>query len=266
MGSIVINSVLSIARNEVGVREESQDWGDRVSDYLQSVGINFPAHWCAAFTYWCVKQGSSSDGFTNPVLRSSYCPDIHHWAKRESILYTIPKVGDIWLIYRTFSDGIYDAYHCGFVTDVSGASFGTIEGNTNIDGSSNGIGVFERRRHNSSNTKFVRWAELAKASTATYKLFLKQGDNEIEVADCPIINGRSWMPVRKVAERLGYQVDWNELRQSVLIDGEDLTSEIVIINGKGHCRVTEFANFVGMSLSVDNSSRKLTLSGNPRRF
>jgi hypothetical protein len=56
---------------------------------------------------------------------------------------SIVKPGDIFLLQKTPNDW----FHTGLITAVHESVFETIEGNTNEDGSHNGIGVYKRSRN-----------------------------------------------------------------------------------------------------------------------
>jgi hypothetical protein len=56
---------------------------------------------------------------------------------------SLVKPGDIFLLPQA----PLDWFHTGLVIEVKGDVFVTIEGNTNEDGSRNGVGVFKRNRN-----------------------------------------------------------------------------------------------------------------------
>lgn len=125
---------IDIAIGETGKQEEpiGSNWGPHVQKYLKSVGITFPASWCMAFVYWCVKEayGKSPLKKTGGVLLCwNNIP-----AQYKS---TQPKAGDIFIM--NFGKGLG---HTGFVERVEGDILHTIEGNaTTISGSREGIEV-----------------------------------------------------------------------------------------------------------------------------
>ena len=183
----LIGTTLAIAKEEVGVVEEGpKNWGDRVSQFLKRVGYSKPRPWCAAFVYWSIDEAAAKLKQPNPFIRTGYCPSIHRWAKKQDILLDKPQVGDVFLAYKHFSDppllgslnymyfsaqiSVLDACHIGFVAQVLGAKFYTIEGNTNDDGSADGYGVLEHERDNSDSYKFVRWQNLVMSSASQKRL------------------------------------------------------------------------------------------------
>lgn len=55
-------ALIEWARGELGVTEATTNWGPEVSTYLASVGIRYPAMWCAAFISCGVQHAERSTG------------------------------------------------------------------------------------------------------------------------------------------------------------------------------------------------------------
>lgn len=145
-------AVLAVAASQVGVREIPQDSnrGPDVEKYLASVGLGPGYAWCAAFVYWCLREAGSQLNKPNRCLRSGGV--IKQWNHAAGRLPTITsreardnpallKPGMVFVI-----DSGKGLGHEGFVLSVSGASFTTIEGNTDGSGSREGGGVYQRLR------------------------------------------------------------------------------------------------------------------------
>jgi hypothetical protein len=145
----------ALAYQSVGVREEpvGANWGKSVSIYLASVGIYQPAPWCAAFVNYKIHQAAQQLGMTTDWPRTAYCPAILAWAKRVGRILAAPQPGCIFLV-RGLLPG--SAKHTGFVYRVTGGTIQTVEGNSNDNGSSEGIGVFTLHRPVTSRLIFVR--------------------------------------------------------------------------------------------------------------
>jgi hypothetical protein len=123
-----------------------------VDDYLKAVGLD-PATdsyaWCAAFVYWSFKQAAARVGTDNPVIRTAGVLD--HWRKAgragvtrlvsEEILadLSLLKPGLVFVINTGGGHG-----HMGLVEDFRDDRLITIEGNTNLPGDREGVGVFRR--------------------------------------------------------------------------------------------------------------------------
>ncbi|MDB0600694.1 CHAP domain-containing protein [Tenacibaculum maritimum] len=121
--------------------------GIAVEKYLASVGLSKGYPWCAAFTTW------NLNAVNIPNPQSAWSPN---WAKSKDQIWSRklvkthrvksnPQLGDCFTIYYP---KLQRVGHVGFYTGrASNGYFTTIEGNTNINGSRKGIGVFKRKRH-----------------------------------------------------------------------------------------------------------------------
>jgi Putative peptidoglycan binding domain/CHAP domain len=153
-GTPVQQKAIEIALSQVGNMENplGSNRGPEVDGYLRSVGLNpaggsFP--WCAAFVYFCFQQAATQLGVANPAIQDAGVLDcwnkagrmpVHRIAASEAI--TIPsliKPGMVFVLKTGASTG-----HMGLVEKVQGNRLTTIEGNTNVSGAREGIGVFER--------------------------------------------------------------------------------------------------------------------------
>jgi hypothetical protein len=157
-----LEAVLEAARNEIGVMEvpPGSNWGPKVKAYLNSVGINFPAAWCAAFVYFCFEEVAKATGKPNPCFKTGGV--MLHWNKTagKKILMAdavnnpgLIKPGHLFIM--SFGGGLG---HTGLVESVNGGFITVIEGNTNNGGSREGVGVFRRNRKiNSINRGFIEY-------------------------------------------------------------------------------------------------------------
>ena len=245
--------IINIARREKPTGYKNMEiWGandgPKVRKYLRSVGINFPAPWCAAFVYWCIsKLVEELQLNTMPFPRTGYCPTIELWAREHNILADTPEPGDVFLLYDYLG-----VAHTGFVTDVivddKLITIKTIEGNTNIGGSPEGIGIFERERViRNKNLRFVKWYKLIKRKS--YKIMM---DNKVIIENAPIIDGRTIVPIREISEKLGANVYWNKEAQCVDVNGKRII-KILFLNGKTYCHIRQLSHILKI-LHVDNKT------------
>ena len=146
------NSPVSFAVAELGKHEDPKgsNWGPDIKKYLNSVGINFAASWCAAFVYWCFREAAFKANKPCPVVKTAGVMD--HWNKGMNHRVTTPMPGDIFIM--DFGKGLG---HTGIVEYVIGEFIGTIEGNTNDDGSREGYEVARRKRKISACKGFLRY-------------------------------------------------------------------------------------------------------------
>ena len=114
--------------------------GPEVDQYLARAGVPSPNPWCMAFVYFCVDEAAKKSNKPTPIKRTASCQDLFLWAKANGRIVARPEEGDIFLV-------IGEGGHChtGFVNgSIVNNRFPTVEGNSNNDGSSNGIAVVSR--------------------------------------------------------------------------------------------------------------------------
>jgi surface antigen len=141
-------ALIETARSQVGYREGRNN----DSKYGRWYGLNHEA-WCAMFVSWAFAQA----GEPLPAIQGrkgfAKVAEAFRWGRANGRLARAPRVGDVFLISH---DG--DRGHTGIVISVNNdGTITTIEGNTNIDGSRNGNGVYRRSRKTASiNAGFLR--------------------------------------------------------------------------------------------------------------
>lgn len=142
--------VVDVARGELGVRETSANWSPRIKQYLNAVGINRPAYWCAAFVAWCLDQC----GIYHSI--SAWSPT----AARKNVIYRrnarrnqTPRAGDVGTLYYSNLGRVGHA----FIIEHWGNKVITIEGNGSEAGSRNGVAVVRRVRMKSTIYAVSRW-------------------------------------------------------------------------------------------------------------
>lgn len=216
-----LQAILDEALSQNGVREAgTTNSGPEVDGYLASVGLPPGNPWCAAFVHWCVDRGLHQLGLSNPLPRTGYCPDLEHWAASHHVLAGSPSRGDVFLHFETV-DGVYRAAHTGLVRAVNGSVFDTVEGNTNEDGSRQGIGVFTRERTTGPSYKFLQLSKVLPAATAP--LSLSRADGTTATLQALVEGEQTLAPVRQVAEFFGHTVAWSAA-SGLTIDGQSFAS------------------------------------------
>lgn len=142
---------VQIALTQTHVREqpEGSNDGPDIQKYCRSAGKSAPALWCMAFVYWAFSEASSRLGKPHPMLgvpdwAKIYVTGVYAWARENGKTVKKPARGDVFCVPGGTEGRTHK--HTGIVTEVNGDTVRTIEGNTNNDGSSNGIGVFARTR------------------------------------------------------------------------------------------------------------------------
>ena len=143
--NLLKNDVLAIASQEVGVRERTgNNDGERIEEYLHTVGLHRGDPYCAAFVSWLYKKA----GYPGP--RTGWSPDLFP-TKR---LVKDPKPEDVFGVYIASKRRIA---HCGIVERMHSDFIYTIEANTNNSGGAEGDGVYRRMRHKRSISKYASW-------------------------------------------------------------------------------------------------------------
>jgi len=126
---------------------------------LKSVGINFPAPWCAAYVGIVCRNSCISYPYSGFVPNWS----VGTWKEKvvfdkrkasRSVLPTEVRRGDIATIY--FSSLKRDAHIFIILGVTEKGNLITIEGNTNDNGSRDGYGVFVRVRELWQVSKVIR--------------------------------------------------------------------------------------------------------------
>jgi len=143
----LLRETLSVAQSQVGMMEKpsGSNRGKEVESYQARVGIPAGTFWCAAFVYFCFDEAAKKLGVVNPLVKTGGCLD--HWNRSKAAKIkakdardnpNLVKPGNVFIIDHGGGHG-----HTGIVKRVEGGRLITIEGNSNPNGSSNGIGVFE---------------------------------------------------------------------------------------------------------------------------
>lgn len=139
--------VVAAAQKEIGVREgDVQNTGKRVSEYLRYVGINRPDKWCAAWVSFVFGQV----GYSTP--KTAWSPALFPASRQVAKA----KPGLVLGIYYASLKRIA---HCGIVEQVKNDWVFSVEGNTNVNGSREGDGVYRRTRHIRSIHRFADWCK-----------------------------------------------------------------------------------------------------------
>lgn len=114
--------------------------GAWVEAILRVVGCSKGSPWCAAFVSFVLTIVNNGK---NPLPSTASCEEIHQYAKKHDKLVTAPQPGDVFLVLTPEGH----AHHTGFcASGVVNGRVLTWEGNTNVDGSREGWGVFNRSR------------------------------------------------------------------------------------------------------------------------
>lgn len=160
-------ALVSAAASQIGLREESRNAAPGLVKFWQATsyptGMDDRQPWCAAFVAWCVREAMLAEPLlalgdkTRP--RSAAVKDWVPWALKPSNGCVVfgpsdpkykPEAGDIFTLAKVS--------HIGVVEGFDGKAVQTIEGNTDDQGSREGIKVCRRQRKLSEIKSFIRLA------------------------------------------------------------------------------------------------------------
>lgn len=150
----IAGAALTVAASQIGVREvpPGSNAGPAVEGYLASVGLDAGAFWCMAFVFWCFQRAAAERGVANPFPRTGGCLDAWRRVARQAPAAIVTREQALAEPSRVRPGAVFildhggGLGHTGFVSSVIGVALETIEGNSNDDGSRNGVGVFRLNR------------------------------------------------------------------------------------------------------------------------
>ncbi len=154
-GETYRQTLLDVAHSQVGVMEQplGSNGGPQVDQYLASVGRLPGLPWCMSFVYWAHAQATlrvhgsinrvpKTAGVQDGWIRSQHLPEITIVPRVRAIADPmLVQPGMVFFLNLGGSNG-----HCGIVMGAAGGLLTTIEGNTNNNGSREGIGVYVRQK------------------------------------------------------------------------------------------------------------------------
>lgn len=142
---------LSIAQTQPGQRESPQgsNSGPMVDKYLLSVGLKPGYAWCQAFVYWCYASAAARLATRCPVIRTAGVYDCwNKTAAAQKIMKadaiknpSLLSPGMQFILLYSGGTG-----HTGILEQIDGQILYTIEGNSNHNGSREGIEVVRHQR------------------------------------------------------------------------------------------------------------------------
>ncbi len=163
-GGALARRALAKAVGEIGVMEDPDrpNRGPKVDEYQFTAGLSSSGQfWCMAFVFWCFEKAAADSGLANTFPKTAHC--LTAWNRSTSMRISRTQAladpalvtpGSVFIIDWGNGNG-----HTGFVESVRNGALVTVEGNSNTNGSANGIGVFRVTRRNVANSEirgFIR--------------------------------------------------------------------------------------------------------------
>lgn len=139
------SAVISVARSQVGYREgySGGHWNNdqKYSDEVPGLGWSDFEAWCATFVSWVAMKAGDADLYP----RTASCGDGLRWFRSRGRTSEYPAIGAqvFYGVGGTYGNG---GHHTGIVYAYDSTYIYTIEGNTNESGSSEGNGVYLKKR------------------------------------------------------------------------------------------------------------------------
>lgn len=151
-------AIVNLARAELNrpVHETQADWSPRINDYQATTGA-YRVAWCASFVTWLGANAGDRTPFRSAGVGAWYSAAANRQSGLSFVSRNDARPGD--LVAFEWSGGTNFAAHghIGVLTSTvaSNGSFQTIEGNTTISGTIQGVG--QKTRYMGSTVKaFIR--------------------------------------------------------------------------------------------------------------
>lgn len=151
-------SLQEIFTSYLGVREATgHNDGVQVEKFLHNVGLTKGFPWCAAFVKTClIEAGVQSANKINGMALS--CENKKHFILTNRKQLEEPRAGDVGTLYYTNLGRIGHTFF--FDHSVNSTVYGSIEGNTNGEGSREGDGVYRKKRSINATYSISRWEDI----------------------------------------------------------------------------------------------------------
>lgn len=138
IGLLSANKVIATAEGTVGYREGRDpdgNWNNIEKFAAQVPGLAWAngQAWCAVWMSWVARTA----GVANLYPRTASCNAAYAWFKQHAHVSSYPAIGA-----QIFFGSNGDMHHTGLVRSYDANNVYTAEGNTNIDGSPQGNGVY----------------------------------------------------------------------------------------------------------------------------
>lgn len=155
--SNIATAALGFAISQLGVMEqpEGSNRGPEIDVYNVAADAPLGSFWCMSFVHFCFDQAARNIGLANPFPHTAGC--LQAWQLASRARKTISKAEALADLSKIKPGVVFildhggGLGHTGFVKSCIGGTLRTVEGNSNPNGSSNGIGVFELSRRNVAN-------------------------------------------------------------------------------------------------------------------
>lgn len=147
------DSLISIFRSQIGVKQIGDNTGPEVDMYLAAVGLSPGYPWCGAFVGWGYKM-------LDLIIPKSAAWTPSWFISSKVIDNIYIKRGDVGGIYFSNLGRIAHIFVYEYDWNEKGSSVTTIEGNTNDTGSRVGNAVHRKYRNKNQIHKSANWIDV----------------------------------------------------------------------------------------------------------
>lgn len=253
------NDFVDIAKEYVGTTEQpvGSNRGALIDKWNKLSNVAVGSFWCCSFVSAMARELAEKHDIVWPFPYTADCDVIFAVAKKKNAVVHIPEPGDLFVCHKG-----NDAYHIGIVEDVDNTYIATsIEGNSNNDGSRNGITVARREdlmAGRSINTvSYIRWTSLVTLED-DWKLVVSA--KEVE---CINHNNRVYAPLR-MALGLFFTshdvlVNLKATNEGAAWGDEMIPAQLITRDGSRYISVRDLSSWLGKTLVVNSIKKTVSI-------
>lgn len=242
---------VDIALKYVGVTEEplGSNRGELIDQWNTAVGVPVGSFWCASFVSAVVRDFEKS-GIDFPLQQSASCDVWLKQAKSHAMTSIKPETGALFLICPS----VNDATHIGIVGHNVDGVWHTIEGNSNMGGSRNGISVVNRPNGiNRNNIIYVNWmSRIEEANDMPWHVVFP--NTTVEAVN---VSGSTYIPLRAAIVACDGNDDFLTYDGQPLYRGNKVPCKLIVLNGKTHVPVRQFMHWAELDYEVFSATHTI---------
>lgn len=253
------NDFIDIAKEYVGTTEQpvGSNRGTLIDKWNKMSNVSVGSFWCCSFVSAMARELAEKHDFVWPFPYTADCDVIYAIAKKKNAIVHIPEPGDLFVCHKG-----NDAYHIGIVEDVDKGYVATsIEGNSNNDGSRNGITVARRNDlmdgRSINNVSYIRWTSLVTLDD-DWKLVVSAKE-----LDCINHNNRVYAPLRM---SLGLFFTAHEVLVNLKATSEGaawgtemIPAQLITRDGSRYISVRDLSTWLGKTMIVNSIKKTVSM-------
>lgn len=245
--------LVDLASKYVGVTEDpvGSNRGKLIDQWNTAVGVPVGSFWCASFVSAVVRDFEKS-GIDFPLHQSASCDMWLKQARVNAMTSIKPETGSLFLICPSHND----ATHIGIVGHNVDGVWYTIEGNSNMGGSRNGISVVNRPNGiKRKNIIYVNWmARIEEESEMPWHV--KFPNTTIQAVN---VSGSTYIPLRAAIVACDGNDSFLTYDGQPLYRGKKVPCKLIVLNGKTHVPVRQFMDWADLEFEVSSATKTITV-------